>query len=262
MKITEGILEILKRKGRVVVPQFGVFYTENSRAVFDTDQKTILPPAKEIKFEADYHVQNDDLQSFLQKNGVNSVEHELNVQTNYWKNLFLRNDSFKIEGLGEFFVSENHLIFKGNRIHSESPDFYGLEEINISEIPGKNLEENFHASTTETKNYQFSKSFLWVALFLIPMGALAYFGITQPELVFGKRSFNSPLKKEEPKKIVKKVILNDSLLIQKNKDSLAKDSLKTIGVLPKSTVSKKWTPTKKSKKYSSKKWKPKKRQNH
>ncbi len=262
MKITEGILELLKKKGKVTVPGFGIFFTENSRAVLNSDQKTILPPGKEIRFEADYHAENSELLDFLSSKGLTAAAHELKVQTDYWKNLLLKNDTFFIDRIGEFFVSENQLVFKGERIQTETPDFYGLEEINLSEINNITESTETQVQEPETGNYRFNTSILWIFLVGLPVIGLAYFGITQKERLFGKKTFDDITVKNSTHRIEKKQqTVTDSVKQKAIADSIAKDSLAKIAAVP-VTTTKKWNSTKKwtSKKNTKKKWKPKKRQ--
>lgn len=265
MKVTEGILELLKRNGKITVPQFGVFYTEKTRALLNSDQKTILPPAQEVKFDADYNVQNDELLQFLNSEGNSFAANELRAQTDYWKNLLLKKDGFKIDGLGEFFVSDNQLVFRGNRIQSETPDFYGLEEINLSEIKNNSAESVEITVENEEGSYRLNKSILWVFLLVMPVLGLAYFGFTQQERILGKKSFDDLQVKNSTHRIEKKVPVKIDTVQQKAvADSLTKDSLAKVAAVPVQKSTKKWTSKNKwsSKKNTKKKWRPKKRQTH
>lgn len=262
MKVSEGIIELLKKNGRITVPGFGVFYTENTRAQLKADQKTLLPPAKEIRFEADYDAQDPVLADFLAANQNANAVSDLKSETDYWKNLLVNNDSFKIDSVGEFFVSDNQLVFKGERIQTQSPDFYGLEEINLAEIKSGETGTSHAQEEEDSTAYTFNKSILWLFLLVIPVAGLAYLGITQKERLFGKKSFDDLSVKNSTHRIEKKEpIPVDSAKIKAAADSLGKDSIAKAAVaVPKTT--KKWSSKKQwsSKKYKNKKWKPKKRQ--
>ncbi len=272
MNISAGILELLKRHRKVAVPEFGVFSTENSRAIFDADKKTILPPAKRIVFDANYLVEDEKLVEYISlQNNISqeTAKSRLKIQTDYWKNLLQKNEEFSVEGLGNFYISENKLVFKGNRIQKESPDFYGLEEINISEI--KNGENLYNEPNTEEKgSYQFNNSILWIFLVAVPVLGLAYLGITQQERLFGKKSFDDITVKNSTHRIengnfkVDVQKLNATADSLKAADSLKQDSVRKSAVVPVKSNAKKWTPKKKwsSKKSTNQKWKSKKRPTH
>ena len=88
MNISAYILEYLKQFGTVIVPQFGVFSLENSKAVINSENGSILPPSSKIAFQQDYQIQNDDFISFLscQKDiSKASAERELELQVDFWK---------------------------------------------------------------------------------------------------------------------------------------------------------------------------------
>lgn len=48
MNISAYILDYLKQFGTVTVPNFGVFYLENSKAVINSENGSILPPSSQI----------------------------------------------------------------------------------------------------------------------------------------------------------------------------------------------------------------------
>lgn len=265
MSTVSGIFEFLKLHGRVTVPEFGVFSTGNSRAVLNSESKTILPPGKQIVFEADYSAKDTGLIGFLadkQKISQETAAAELKTQTEYWKATLRNGSSFSVEGLGEFFVSDNQLVFKGDRIVSSSPDFYGLEEIDLKNIRSGNEIQELQRDNLSESEYKFSKPVLWLFLLVLPVLGLAYFGFTQKERLFGKKSFDDLTVKNSTHRIEKKEPVKvDSVKLKAVADSLTKDSLAKVAAVPVKTT-KKWTPKKKwsSKKYTKKKWRPKKRQ--
>ena len=57
----------------------------------------------------------------------------------------------EIQNLGTIFIEDGQLHFKGNRLESDHPDFYGLEEIRFSDI--SDGEKLIEASTKE-KDYK------------------------------------------------------------------------------------------------------------
>ena len=59
MNISAYILEYLKQFGTVTVPGFGMFSLENSKAIINSENGSILPPASKIVYTPDYEVKSD-----------------------------------------------------------------------------------------------------------------------------------------------------------------------------------------------------------
>ncbi len=74
MNISAYILEYLKQYGTATVPGFGVFSLKNSKAIINSENGSILPPASEIKFTIDYEVKADELASFIATQKQMSLE--------------------------------------------------------------------------------------------------------------------------------------------------------------------------------------------
>lgn len=238
MNISAYILEYLKQFGSVEVPQFGVFFLETSKAVLNAETGSILPPSTQIAFRPDYQNSSNQFLEYIssQRSVSNEmVKNELQIQTDFWKKKLQAEHFLEIENVGRVFYEDKHLIFKGNRFEADFPDFYGLEEIKFSDIHDTD-------SPIDTKNkegdYKLNKSILWIFLFVVPVGALAYLGITQQELIFGKKSFDSVSVQTKTKRIEPVVPIKiDSALIKKS-DSIKLDSLKKDSILKKNTPKK------------------------
>lgn len=227
MNISAYILEYLKQFGTVTVPSFGVFSLENSKAIINSENGSILPPSSQITFKPDYKVESDELVAFISNQKqvtLESAKNELQVQTDFWKKKLQADQNLEIQNLGIIFVENGQAHFKGNRLQSDHPDFYGLEEIRISDI---NNVDSSAVSEKLGEEYKFNKSILWIFLFIIPVLGILYFTITQPELLFGKKSFNTqPQVKSKAEKRVKDTIkVKTDSAQMKILDSLRKDSL-------------------------------------
>lgn len=262
MNFSQLLLEFLKKHGSVSVPGFGIFYLKNTNAIVDQSGKSILPPGKEVAFRNDSGDKGEDfIQSLSTQKNISEIEAEIEIrkQVTFWNSTLEKDGKLSVENLGTFFLDDSKIHFTGNRTENLSPDFYGLEEINISEI--KNVKRR-NANNTEKKTYTFSKSVYWMVPLVIGVLALTYFGITQPEELFGRKSFNDDLKEKPVEKIEKKSLKqdslkNDSAAINAKLDSLRTDSVQSVIISQKAPV-KKWS----SKKYSNSKWKKaKKHQN-
>lgn len=238
MNISAYILEYLKQFGTVTVPGFGVFSLKNSKAIINSENGSILPPASQIEFTIDYEVQAEDLTAFIAREKQMSLDasrSDLKIQTDFWKKKLQAEQVLEIQNLGTIFIEEGNTHFKGKRVESGRPDFYGLEEIRFSDI---NNGEKVNTSENSEKDYKFKKTILWVFLLIIPILGIAYFAFTQQELLFGKKSFNKVSVQTSTHRIVKDTVkvtvhtpgtvVSDSL----KKDSLVKPAGKQIKPAP------------------------------
>lgn len=231
MNISAYILEYLKQFGTATVPGFGVFSLKNSKAIINSENGSILPPASQIEFAIDYEVQAEELTAFIAAQKQMSLEasrSDLKIQTDFWKKKLQAEQVLEIQNLGTVFIEEGETHFKGKRVEAGHPDFYGLEEIRFSDI---NNGEKVNTSVNREKDYKFSKTILWIFLIMIPVLAIVYFAFTQEELLFGKKSFTNVSVQTSTHRIVK-----DTTKIVKQEpkapvaDSLKKDSLvKPVG---------------------------------
>lgn len=235
MNISAYILEYLKQFGTATVPGFGVFSLKNSKAIINSENGSILPPASQIEFAIDYEVQAEELTAFIAAQKQMSLEasrSDLKIQTDFWKKKLQAEQVLEIQNLGTVFIEEGETHFKGKRVEAGHPDFYGLEEIRFSDI---NNGEKVNTSENKEKDYKFSKTILWIFLIMIPVLAIVYFAFTQEELLFGKKSFTNVSVQTSTHRIVK-----DTTKIVKQEpkapvaDSLKKDSLaKPVGKVTK-----------------------------
>lgn len=247
MNISAYILEYLKQFGTATVPGFGVFSLKNSKAIINSENGSILPPASQIDFTIDYEVKAEELTAFIAGQKQMSLEasrSDLKIQTDFWKKKLQAEQILEIQNLGTIFIEEGHTHFKGKRIESGRPDFYGLEEIRFSDI---NNGEKVDPTVNREKDYKFKKSILWIFLLAIPVLGIVYLAFTQRELLFGKKSFDKVSVQTSTHRIVKdtvkvmvhtpEVSVSDSL----KKDSLVKPAgknTKTVPAAPNNTKTK------------------------
>lgn len=190
-------LEFLKANGQVSFRGFGTFLLKSTGASLDQEVKSISPPGKEIIFDVNAEDHSDAfLQFFSQQRKVSLAEAQVEIdkQVTFWNTTLEKEKEITLENVGSFYLSESTLHFTGKKVQNSSPDFYGLEEINITEI-----KKNHKSSPRkeEKEAYKFSSSIWWIILLFAGISALAYFGITQPETLFGKKSFQN-LREEKP----------------------------------------------------------------
>ncbi|WP_126652673.1 hypothetical protein [Chryseobacterium aureum] len=236
MNISAYILEYLKQFGTATVPGFGVFSLKNSKAIINSENGSILPPASQIEFAIDYEVQAEDLTAFIAQQKQMSLEasrSDLKIQTDFWKKKLQSEQILEIQNLGTVFIEEGHTRFKGKRIESGRPDFYGLEEIRFSDI---NNGEKVNATVNREKDFKFKKTILWVFLLIIPVLGILYLAFTQQELLFGKKSFNKVSVQTSTHRIVKDTVMvhtpETAVADSLKKDSLVKPAGKAIQSAP------------------------------
>ncbi|MCJ8154491.1 hypothetical protein MKJ01_12025 [Chryseobacterium sp. SSA4.19] len=227
MNTSAYILEYLKQFGTVAVPGFGIFALENSKAIINSENGSILPPASTIVYKPDYEVKSDELASFIggeKRMTLEASKTDLQIQTDFWKKKLQAEQTLDIQGLGTIFIEDGETHFKGNRLQSDHPDFYGLEEIRISDINSKDTKPE--VSVKGKKNYRFNKSVLWIILIIIPVLGILYVAYTQQELLFGEKSFD---KINTPVQTKNHMIEKDTIKVQVHTpitaDSLKKDSV-------------------------------------
>lgn len=225
MKISDYIIEVLKEKGEVFVPRFGVFSLVRSAAVVNQEDNSILPPAYQITFSFDKTLEKDSILDFYMRNKHIPREQalfELNTQVEYWNKKLDAGESFLLEPLGEFVISDSIVRFLGKRIKTDNPDFFGLEEINLSEIKSKN---HFQRNNPKVKEGS-TQWILWLFLIIFPLTGIAYVAATKWNVLVGEKSIDTFSTKTSThritsdEKITKEVPKQDSVLV---KDSLAKD---------------------------------------
>lgn len=254
MNFSSAILESLRKNGATTVAGFGTFYLKNTNAVVEQSGKHILPPGKEIAFASEFNDNSADLTKFIaSEKQIPQFDAELEVKklVNFWNGTLEKEQKLNVENIGSFSLDDSKIHFSGLRLENHSPDFYGLEQISISEIKKS---AQVSQKVAAEKEYKFSNSLWWLMPLIAAVSALLYFGITQPELIFGKKSFQK--NSEKPvQKAVKPIVQKDSAQIAATADSAKTDSAAAVPI--KAPV-KKWS----SKKYSKSKWKKsKKRQN-
>lgn len=224
MKIAAHILDFLKKYGTAEIPGFGTFYSENSPAEIDPESKIILPPSKQIGYKPDYETADEKIIHYIsEKENVSSeeVSKELKKTVDYWKKSISEKEILDVSELGIFSNNGDSIHFKGQRIAAESPDFYGLEQINLSEIK--------KTPATGQKDYSFIKSPVWMVLLLIFAAVLGYLAYTNQEKLFGKNIKDFSSQRKPVPALKKDSLQKDSVTAAA--DSLTTDTLKTVNTV-------------------------------
>ena len=253
MNFSQLILEFLHVHGQVHLPGFGTFYLQNINALLDEAGKFILPPGKEVAFKTSVTGTGQDFAHFVaEQNNITLSEAEETIKNQLfnWNESLLAEQKISVEHLGTFYLEDNRTLFKGNRTENRSPDFYGLEEIKLSEIK---------AGRAGSESYKMNTSWMWITGFLLIAGIGGYFALMQPDIIFGQKSFSDkPLLKVNPSAVKTDTIKTDSLKSSVLKaDSLRADSIKSAAAASKTPAAKR-----SSKNYTKSQWqKQRKHQN-
>lgn len=228
MNFSSLLLEYLKKHGDASLYGFGTFYLKNSNAVLDESGKSILPPGKEIAFRTDSGKNGEEFVKFISvTKNITEFEAALEIKKhiNFWNLTLDKDQKITIENVGTFFLTDSTIYFSGERTENISLDFYGLEQITISDIKSK--PDSISDDTTEN-SYRFTKSVYWLVPLIIGILALTYFGITQPEKIFGRKSFGEDYNKKKTEKTMKNPVTIDSTRIKNSStDSVSVDTIRS-----------------------------------
>lgn len=225
MNLEQYLFGSLQEKGRVELPNFGVFSLQKKSAILNEEDATLLPPTYEIFFEINDSILNSDFAKYIsEKSGENLfiVQSELKDQIQSWKQELAVNKKFLVEELGEF-SEENgslKLLNKSNFVYNSN--FFGLEEINLKEIKENKVTADKKDSEDD---YVFNKSILWIFLFIIPVGAIVFLAINYQDKIFGKKSFDISVETSTHRIVEKPVLKKDTVKADSAKIQ-QKDSLK------------------------------------
>ena len=230
MDFSNLILEFLIKEGSVSVPNFGKFSLKKTNAFVDKNGENIIPPGEEVVFSNEIKGKDMAFIRFIStQNKITELEAEIEItkQVNSWNSYLEKNGQLTLENLGDFKFNDGVKSFSNTGKENVSPDFYGLEEINISKI--KHQKSKIDQASVD-HNYAFSKSLFWIIPLIMGILALTYFGIAQPEKMFGRKSFKNDLKGEPLKKTKAVPLKKDSLA--KDSINMMSDSMKIIPVKP------------------------------
>lgn len=208
MSFSTLILEFLKNHAEITVAGFGTFYLKNTNAMVETDRKSILPPGKEVAYSDSIETQDNSFANFMasQRNiSLAEAQAEIKKQVVFWNSTLEKEGQLNVEDIGTFSLNDSKIHFTGARLNNATPDFYGLEEINLAEI-----NKPSHKNTGEAQAYQTSRSWIWILALILVLGGISYFAVTQPELIFGKKSFAEPAEKSQVKTPLKAAITDST----------------------------------------------------
>lgn len=163
MNLASYIYSFLQeQKSSVVVPDFGVFSIEKTHAKVDEQAAKILPPREVLSFKRVEKISDTELAEFIaQKTGksLTEVQNEIDTRVKHWLQILHIHQKLTLDGLGELNTENNEWIFTPS-IHSQSIDYFGLEEISLKEIGNPR------------KGY--NKTFFWIFIIALIFGGLGF----------------------------------------------------------------------------------------
>ncbi len=219
MNFTQYLSDYLKKNGQVDLPGFGTFFMKTAHATLDKTGKNLLPPGLEIVF-SNQNINNNNLfAEYLASEKqipLSAAQIEIRNQIAYWKIALQKDGEALLSNFGTLIAEEETLRFTPTTSEQLSPDFYGLEEINIQALK----QSKTIAFPSEQNAYKFPKNAFWVLPLVLGVLALSYLSISQPEILFGQRTKDLLNKKEEQKKPAPQKSKVDSATNTAKKDSL------------------------------------------
>ena len=213
MNLGLHLYNYLQEKGSAELPGFGVFTLKKKSATLDEQSSKILPPTYEISFVENKNVFNADFSKYIvEKTGENLfvVQSLIKEEVISWVETLQAEQKITIDEIGEFSLEENVIKLLDQKKYTNTPKFFGLEEISLEQIQNvENLPES-------DNQYVFNNSILWIFLFILPVGAIIYLAINYQDQIFGKKSFDDVSVKTSTHRIPEKPKVNPTL----QKDSL------------------------------------------
>lgn len=128
----------------------------------------LLPPALEVFFDFDKEIQGEDFISFLsekEKISKESAQEKIQDYTTKWLEKLENKMPINLKNIGNFVYENSKLVFYGERLVDSSPEFFGLEKVEIEPL-------NEIISLKKSKK---KKRIFWIIFILCLFGILAFF---------------------------------------------------------------------------------------
>ena len=156
-KISQTIQELLLEHNYIVIPQFGGFVSKYQAARVITEKNIILPPNKEISFNAE--LKNDDgllINAFSTQEKISIKDAEKQVKTFVQKAFTSLDDgkSIKFDKIGILKYNQNLKIeFEANNQENYNPDSYGMVSVSCQILTDSEIVEKKNKSIFTRKNF-------------------------------------------------------------------------------------------------------------
>lgn len=215
MNLEVHIYQLLQEKEAVELPGFGVFTLQKKTAQLDPESSKLMPPTQEVSFQKQESVNGADLSRYIAAKTLQNlfqVQTEIQEQVALWKQELELSQEITLTGLGNLKVQNEEWILVSPKDLTQTIGFFGLEELHLEPLL------NSRAQDFQSDNqYVFGQSILWTFLLILPLGGILFFALSDPQVIFGKKSFHqSPPKSFQKEKF------------KPAKNSTVKDTLKII----------------------------------
>ena len=174
MNLGLHLYNYLQEKGSAELPGFGVFTLKKKSATLDEQSSKILPPTYEISFVENKNVFNADFSKYIvEKTGENLfvVQSLIKEEVSSWLEALSAEQKITIDEIGEFSLEENVIKLLDQKKYTNTPKFFGLEEISLEQIQNSENSEDLPESdnqyvgkqyldNTETQSLQLNDYFL------------------------------------------------------------------------------------------------------
>ncbi|MCD8304430.1 MAG: SPOR domain-containing protein [Prevotellaceae bacterium] len=130
---------LLLKRDSVTVPGLGTFRAEGCPSCYDAQEETLLPPRRQVSFDASRHGDEGLTRSIAEIYSI--TEEEAGNKLCLWLNDFAQTlaDSGYVElgSLGTFAGEEAGMSFTPSQAGVTTPDFYALDTVHIKETERK-----------------------------------------------------------------------------------------------------------------------------
>ena len=216
MNLGLHLYNYLQEKGSAELPGFGIFTLKKKSATLVEQSSKILPPTYEISFVENRNVFDADFSKYIVKEtGENLfiIQSQIKEEVTSLLETLQSEQKITIDEIGEFSLEDNVIELLEKKDYTNTPKFFGLEEISLEQI--QNVEQPQKVEESDNQ-YVFNYSILWIFLFILPVGAIIYLAINYQDQIFGKKSFDDVSVKTSTHRIPEKPKVNPTL----PKDSL------------------------------------------
>lgn len=136
--IIEGIIILLKRQDFLVVPDFGGFVLNTSRARYSDSGQLLLPPGKQLSFNIQTKQNDGVLVNYLQEklacDNASALQH-VKEFTAYCRFVLEAKRRISLEGIGFFYLDfEGNTCFEPQRDLNYLPESFGLDAIALKPL--------------------------------------------------------------------------------------------------------------------------------
>lgn len=145
MNLSKYIRQLLTEDETVIIPGLGAFLTEYKPSQLDEKSGELMPPSREITFNAKIRSNDGLLMNFIAHSEHISAQEALQkIEKDREEILYLldKGEKAEIKGIGELFYDENRNIrFLRSEKELSAPEAFGLGKLSLKEKPEEISEE-------------------------------------------------------------------------------------------------------------------------